>query len=506
MKKKLLLLPAIALMLGSCTLIPNPSPTPDPGPTPDPDPTEWSTEVSESMSYFLYGEVLPFAYIKNAEYGYDTVNEYWYIDGQRGNSYTPKTYAKNYKEEDGWKGGDVSESENGSEYAFTKKVATDDGDRYLQVYFYAYNTTGTPSSLGKNFFISAYDPYVYEFPTDKALEYISTYTDKSDPYVPPVYLAEFYAYSDEYCAIYSEVTSETDDYGYSAVLEIAGWDVLEEKDSYGYYVAVAPDETYQVSYLYEEDEGIFFLYFEQYIKKYEGWPAASFIDEKLGSNVALPTPVTEVTFNSKYYFIPAYEYLIWGVFPVSIPDAVYIDVDKDIAEAYVNQLSNAGWDVSESDGDYTAIDENNKIVVMFSYSESDEATSFVIYRFEDVYGKLGYPTAEEVEEVLGVANFDFPEVDVGGAEVLVTHKVEVDDDEAEYFEICVDGFNGAAVYADQLEDLGWTVNDGVDSNGDTYYWATNSDNAIILEFSDYADYSTYEPATYIYAYLPVYED
>ena len=521
MKKKLLILPVLAFLLGSCNLpfgpqnnqgdSGDPSDPTDPTDPVDPIPTEWSELVAESMRDHLYGEVLPFAYLTDEDYGYNVEDDYWYIDGKKGNSFTPKMYAKNYKAEDGWDGRDVSDSENGSEYAFTKKVTTDDGDRYIQVYFYAYNVSSSGSNvttLGKYFFIAAYDPYVYEFPSDKAKEYASDVSGLENPILPPDYEADSYAVSDDYEVIYSKVESETDDYGYNAKLTALSWNILEERDEYGYYVAVAPDESYQVSYLYDEDYGAFYVYFEKYIKRYEGWPSASFVEEKFGFSFAIPAPETEEAYESEYYFIEAYEYLFWGLFPVSVPDGLYIEIKANLVDSYSAQLENAGWTLGEDNyGSLYAYDPDYKLNISFSYLEDEGLTYLEINRFEDIHGKIGYPSAEEIEEVLGVQGFSVPELDVGEAEVFVTCSIELDDDEAEYFSICVSGVNMAKEYGDQLEALGWTITETVDNNGDPYYCASNSETSILIDFCDYLGYEEdYEPATYIFVYIPVYSD
>ena len=76
--------------------------------------------------------------------------------------------------------------------------------------------------------------------------------------------------------------STTQDAGYSAILTQAGWDVQEEKDEDGYFVAVAPSGLFAVAYLYVSSMGSLNIWLAPApAKTYDAFPA-----EALAASIA----------------------------------------------------------------------------------------------------------------------------------------------------------------------------------------------------------------------------
>ena len=205
----------------------------------------WTEEEAKIMSDNLHGVVLPYSGFEESVVTYDAEKESVFIKGGTLAAGSLANYATAM----------ISagfERVNDTAYVFEKSVAATEGTRYVRV--------GFKNDEGQ-FFLQALDPYYYEFPTFFAENYASQYIGSEDV-APALPGADYYDVNSQYRVIMCYMECTTEDGGYSDILRAAGWRVQEEKDSYGYFVAVSPDYSYQVSYLYQPAAKRVAIYFE----------------------------------------------------------------------------------------------------------------------------------------------------------------------------------------------------------------------------------------------------
>lgn len=211
----------------------------------------WTDTEAKLMKDHLHNEVLP--YIDLASHQVEYEDGYITISGSEVTHNDLESYALLYKN---WK--DISSSYSSDKvFAFEKEVDTIEGKRYIEVLFYAFNEGIV---LDGNFYLEAHDPYVYTYPSDKALEYASTFMSNE---LPPIFEAGHYKYNNSAQSIFGyNIGGTTDDNGYKELLTKAGWTVNETKDDQGYYTALSKDSRYQIAFIYDLVKDRFELYFE----------------------------------------------------------------------------------------------------------------------------------------------------------------------------------------------------------------------------------------------------
>ena len=134
--------------------------------------TNWTNEESSLMSQHLHGIVLPFLDIENASPIYDEAKDEIRISDIQVKDDQISEYASKFTVSDGWKNvtSDYSASSiapEGSFYVFEKFVSIDGSKRGISVEFYGKN--GSSYSKSGDFYLTAYDPFYYEYPSNEIL-------------------------------------------------------------------------------------------------------------------------------------------------------------------------------------------------------------------------------------------------------------------------------------------------------------------------------------------------
>ena len=226
--------------------------------------TAWTDEEKAIMTAHLHGVVLPYTGFEESVVLYDEEAKSVLIQGGLLETNTLANYASLITAA-GFK------RVNSSSYVYEKEIQTAEGKRFVRV--------GFMSNSG-SFYLEAYDPYYYSFPTAFAKEIASSFFGSTD--VPPAFEgADYYEASSSYVAIFCYLKSTTANDDYTTLLKTAGWDVQDEKKD-GFFVAVSPDGKYAVCYLYNNELSSFDIYFgpvdfwnksvvEAFFNKYNGY-------------------------------------------------------------------------------------------------------------------------------------------------------------------------------------------------------------------------------------------
>ena len=332
----------------------------------------WTEEEAKIMSDNLHGVVLPYSGFEESVVTYDAEKESVFIKGGTLAADSLANYATAMINAG-------FERVNDTAYVFEKSVAATEGTRYVRV--------GFKNDEGQ-FFLQALDPYYYEFPTFFAENYASQYIGSEDV-APALPGADYYDVNSQYRVIMCYMECTTEDGGYSDILRAAGWRVQEEKDSYGYFVAVSPDYSYQVSYLYQPAAKRVAIYFEL-IGKWQTSFFTEFFTEY--SPCVIDVPVfegKEVT----------YLYMISGTTAmVSVNGATNAEV-----VAYATKVEQAGWDVNCNNDIYKAkltIANVGVANMTFYYNAQYGSAILMIYGIFDPLPVAQFPS-EEVARILG---------------------------------------------------------------------------------------------------------
>jgi hypothetical protein len=453
--------------------------TPIPTPTPEPTPT-WSEVEALVMSTHLHDYVFP-RYKDETTVTFNEEESKVILNGGDVQNNELSTYA--LKLSDDFEVKDISRINNlqeGSIYKGFGEFDTSLGVRCVEFLLYAENNTGVPSSIGEGtFYLEAYDPYVYSFPS----EFISYYAELSfySKEVPPALEAKYYEIDDSELAIYCYLDSNLDDGGYSEILTNAHWNVLEEKYDDTFYVAVSPDEQYALYYLY--DSGIKTL--DIHLAPIPYWPINQINDfytkydlENFG---VVPIEGSFYLYrnnvNNDYY----YEHEMYELITAFVE--VY-NVSRTTFDAYLTNLESSGYKVTEnSNKDYTI----RKLIpdvcygkYDIEYYENESSVKFTLYYAFDPIPESEWPS-EEIAHILGEgftdsvpeyegANNGFAVIeDYMGYMVLVSVKAGTET-------------SGVASYKETLLNAGYTEY-GLDYYSDTIYMSPNHEIAITTYYA-----------------------
>ena len=345
---------------------------------------DWTEEESKIMSDHLNGEVLPFTGFEESVVSYDTTEKMVLIQGGAKEdgyvaTYAAKLVAKGYEKY----------FENANAAGYEKEFSTANGLRHVYVYVGFDND---------QLLIQAYDPYVYAFPTAFATQIASYYFDSA--VVVPAITADYYLADSDYLCIRCYLTATSDDAGYSALLRTANWTIQPEKDDQGYYIAVSPDQKYAVAYSYFDGA------LRIYIEPVGFWNSAvinDFFTKYGGEPVNIPAlniegaqyQFTEWSNNEMAYYYEAYEYIHAFM-------AIYGAKETDLAK-YEAILKEAGWDVINADGLYTAtleIADKGIARIEFSFNTQINGILITIYFKLDPIPEKVFPS-EAIAALLG---------------------------------------------------------------------------------------------------------
>ena len=219
---------------------------------------DWTAEQKSIMSEHLHGVVLPF-FKSDATVKYESQYDEVVITADVAGTET-KDYGAKFTAADGWE--DITDQYNvpaaamrETFFAFQRAVTVTEGTRYISLQFAS--MVGQEFSAEGKFTLYANDPFTYDWPADEWAEVIAHYFEDATDVVPPIQADRYEPYAPQSggFATFCYMESTTQDAGYSAILTQAGWDVQEEKDEDGYFVAVAPSGLFAVAYLYVSSMG-----------------------------------------------------------------------------------------------------------------------------------------------------------------------------------------------------------------------------------------------------------
>ena len=392
----------------------------------------WTEQEAKIMSDNLYGIVLPYTGFEESVVTYDAQKESVFIQGGTLTSDSLANYAKLVAA-----AGFTSLTE--TAYIYQKAVSTAQGTRYVRV--------GFQSNEGQ-FYLQALDPYYYEFPTVFAEAYASQVIG-SEEIAPALPGADYYEFNTTYRVIFCYMNSTTDDAGYSAILETAHWKVQAEKDEYNYYVAIAPDYSYQVSYIYQQDLGRLAIYFELITK----WQA-DFFNEFFQKNSPCVIDIPEYEgANVTYLFMVSGTSALVGVNNSS----------ADEVKAYAEKVAKAGWEVNYNENYemYKAklTIANVGVANMTFYFNSQNGAAIIIVDSKfDPLPTATFPS-EEIAEILGEDITDVVPAYEGtatgyavteeGTNYIITVQVEKGTEKA-----------AAAAYLEYIQTQGYALEEG----------------------------------------------
>ena len=426
--------------------------------------TLWAAEKAAVMADNLHGVILPYNDNEGSLVSYDSEYEVVYI---RGGVLWEDTLAE-YADKMVIAG---FESIDDDMYLYQKAVETADGTRYVRVYF-GRGDTG-------EFYLEAYDPYEYEFPTDFAKEIASVF---DSTVTPPAFEADYYIASGKYVAIFCYTNSTTAEADYTAILTAANWDVKEEKVD-GFFAAESPDGRYQIYYQYDTVARDLDIYFgplgywnsalvNQFLAAYNSeLNNVPSIDIDGGEYI-----FTEWSANAAAAYLGYYE-MIHAMM------TIYGAKDADAAR-YAGILREAGWSVEvSSKGSYYAklkIEGKGLARLEFHYDESYKALAITIYTSLDPIPQENMPN-DEIAEILGTEVTDtIPayEGENGGYVLLddmfgsaITVTVPIETEKA-----------AVAAYKETLKQAGYTEV-GEDPDGEMRYLSPNGQIIITVYYA-----------------------
>ena len=343
----------------------------------------WTEAEAKIMSDHLYGYVLPFTGSEDAAVSYDSESDLVEIQGGPATSAVLTAYAEKIV-------ADNFTRVNSTNYVYEKSLTTDAGLRHIRVGF---------GNRDGSFYLQAYDPYYYAFPTAFA-EYVAKEAFDSKT-VPASIDADYYEVSDSDFGIYCYTSNANAVDAYSTALETATWKVEAELDQ-GYKTAISPDGKYCVKYAYNSQYGSLDIFMgplsywntkvvEDFYNKYNGYVVdiPAFNVEK-GEYIFKESNVNEAAYASEIYeAIHAFMY-IYGADASALP-------------SYETTLKDNNWEVYNNDGFYKAyltIPNQGTARLEFEYSSKYSAIIVTIYYKLDPIILTEWPEAE-VNEVLG---------------------------------------------------------------------------------------------------------
>ena len=347
---------------------------------------DWTAEQKSIMSEHLHGVVLPF-FKSDATVKYESQYDEVVITADVAGTET-KDYGAKFTAADGWENisdqYDVPAAAMGETFfAFQKAVTVTEGTRYISLQFAS--MAGQEFSAEGKFTLYASDPFTYDWPAEAWAEVIAHYFEDATDVVPPIQADRYEPYAPQSggFATFCYMESTTQDAGYSAILTQAGWDVQEEKDEDGYFVAVAPSGLFAVAYLYVSSMGSLNIWLAPApAKTYDAFPsealAATIAAYAEDGAVAFEFPVfakegakftyEEDELNDMYidYGVPEYAGAIITAAPVVEADytaykAAFVTASWDVVDAArgtgftatkdIEDVGTASIDVSYADGE-----------------------------------------------------------------------------------------------------------------------------------------------------------
>ena len=321
----------------------------------------WSETDQALMREHLYGEVLPYFDVGQNTVEYDQDYDEIVIMGSTADVTQDnlKAYAESFTSSGWFDSSDLYSSLPDNVYVFEKIIQTEQGNRYLDVQFYAVDSsTYQPTDTGI-FALFAYDDREYDFPTEFFDEGIQ-YNTNSQLHVPS-FPAEWYELSEDYYEVYC-ITSDTDALAtYKDILEKNEFTVLEDQDEYGYYTAISKDEEFAVMYGYQAESGILdFGYLDIVLAQVPEMPSEEWPSE--GLSQAFSTYAQDSTFDVPEWNGEGATYLGYEdeynimYYYYGLPELINYIIEvhgatEETFNNYLTALKNASWVEDKSAGE-----------------------------------------------------------------------------------------------------------------------------------------------------------
>ena len=351
----------------------------------------WTAEEAKIMTDHLHGVELPYSGFEESVVTWNSEYETLYIKGGAATDEDLVAYARALSSI-----GFVMISQ--TSYTFRKVISTDNGDRYVKVAYYI--------DEDNEFYLEAYDPFLYEFPTQIALYF--AYMNFDSFQTPPAFDADRYEVKTQNMAIYCYKDTTTAVADYTAALNEAMWDTTGGYDAnQKFYTAISPDKAYMIYYNYDAQYKSLDIYFAP-VNFFNPAPIKAFYEKYCEYTIDIPAINVE---NANYYFYESQynsEYIAAGQFEYV---HAYLDVlggEQADADAYAQVLAQAGWDVA---GSSDAESKTSNYVAKKQVEELGLAKIDLIYNSHDGMYLIFYAAldplpgatwpAEEVATVLG---------------------------------------------------------------------------------------------------------
>lgn len=351
----------------------------------------WTTEEAKIMTDHLYGVELPYSGFEESVVTWSSEYETLYIKGGAATDEDLVAYARALSSI-----GFVMISQ--TSYTFRKVISTDNGDRYVKVAYYI--------DENNEFYLEAYDPFLYEFPTQIALYF--AYVNFDSYQTPPAFNADRYEVKTQNMAIFCYKDTTTAVADYTAALNEAMWDTTGGYDAnQKFYTAISPDKAYMIYYNYDAQYKSLDIYFAP-VNFFNPAPIKAFYEKYCEYTIEIPAINVE---NANYYFYESQynsEYIAAGQFEYV---HAYLDVlggEQADADAYAQVLAQAGWDVA---GSSDAENKTSNYVAKKQVEELGLAKIDLIYNSHDGMYLIFYAAldplpgatwpAQEVAAVLG---------------------------------------------------------------------------------------------------------
>ncbi len=228
----------------------------------------WSAAELAVIDEYLYGKEIPFTYLSgNGDLYYDEDYGCVSLTGATVSATQLKEFADAF-EDAGWTL--VSNYSEDYMYSYLIPVVDNDEAKYLEADIYALDSEGYLAESG-TFWLDIYDPFYYDWPGELVNEFLSLFIEGNTTQVPTVETnlvsvdASYASYG--YLSIYVlDVTQETETL-YRSVLTNLGYSVASEVDDFGVYVAISPNGDFEVDFVYDQENEIFFvqiiIYFDE---------------------------------------------------------------------------------------------------------------------------------------------------------------------------------------------------------------------------------------------------
>ena len=351
----------------------------------------WTAEEAKIMTDHLYGVELPYSGFEESVVSWDAQYTTLYIKGGAATDEDLVSYARALSSL-----GFVMISQ--TSYTFRKVINTEYGDRYVKVVYYI--------DENDQFYLEAYDPFLYEFPTQIALYF--AYVNFDSFQTPPAFSADRYEVKTQSMAIFCYKDTTTAVADYTAALNEAMWDTTGGYDAnQEFYTAISPDKAYMIYYNYDAQYKSLDIYFRP-VNFFNPEPIKAFYEKYCEYTIEIPAINVE---NANYYFYESQynsEYIAAGQFEYV---HAYLDVlggTQEDASAYSQVLAQAGWDV-DGYSDYES--KTSNYVAKKQVEELGLAKIDLIYNSHDGMYLIFYAAldplpgatwpAEEVADVLG---------------------------------------------------------------------------------------------------------